>query len=80
ADLMDLPGLGPAVADPQVCEQLEVQAKYAGYIERQRDEIERTSGRASRSSRRTSLDNRCPSTRSSCCGSSRFGCNQSSRR
>ncbi len=30
ADLMDLPGLGPAVADPQVCEQLEIQAKYAG--------------------------------------------------
>ncbi|EGV52631.1 tRNA uridine-5-carboxymethylaminomethyl(34) synthesis enzyme MnmG [Candidatus Endoriftia persephone] len=41
ADLMDLPGLGPAVVDPQVCEQLEIQAKYAGYIERQRDEIER---------------------------------------
>jgi tRNA uridine 5-carboxymethylaminomethyl modification enzyme len=41
ADLMDLSGLGPAVADPQVCEQLEIQAKYAGYIERQRDEIER---------------------------------------
>lgn len=35
-----LPGLGP-VADPQVAEQVEVQLKYAGYIERQRDEIER---------------------------------------
>ncbi len=30
-----------AVADPFVIEQVEVQAKYAGYIERQRDEIER---------------------------------------
>ena len=40
-DLMDLPGVGPGVEDPQVSEQLEVQAKYAGYIERQRNEIER---------------------------------------
>ena len=30
-----------AVSDPFVVEQVEVQAKYAGYIERQRDEIER---------------------------------------
>jgi tRNA uridine 5-carboxymethylaminomethyl modification enzyme len=30
-----------AVTDPQVVEQVEVQAKYAGYIERQHDEIER---------------------------------------
>jgi tRNA uridine 5-carboxymethylaminomethyl modification enzyme len=30
-----------AVADPQVVEQVEVQAKYAGYIERQHEEIER---------------------------------------
>jgi tRNA uridine 5-carboxymethylaminomethyl modification enzyme len=30
-----------AVMDPQVTEQVEVQAKYAGYIERQREEIER---------------------------------------
>ncbi len=30
-----------AVDDPQVVEQVEVQAKYAGYIERQRDEIDR---------------------------------------
>ncbi len=39
--LMTLPRLGPGVEDPQVIEQLEVQAKYAGYIERQRDEIDR---------------------------------------
>ncbi len=39
--LLELPGLGPGAEDPQVCEQVEIQAKYAGYIERQRDEIER---------------------------------------
>jgi len=40
-ELMRLPGLGPGVDDPQVAQQLEVQAKYAGYIKRQRAEIER---------------------------------------
>ena len=40
-DLMGLPGLGPGVADPQVAEQVEIQARYAGYIDRQRDEIAR---------------------------------------
>jgi tRNA uridine 5-carboxymethylaminomethyl modification enzyme len=39
--LTGLPGAGPAVADPIVAEQVQVQAKYAGYIDRQRDEIER---------------------------------------
>ena len=41
AGLMSLPGVGPGEADPQVAEQVEIQAKYAGYIERQRNEIER---------------------------------------
>ncbi|MCP5158187.1 MAG: tRNA uridine-5-carboxymethylaminomethyl(34) synthesis enzyme MnmG [Gammaproteobacteria bacterium] len=41
AGLMSLPGIGPGVADHQVAEQVEIQAKYAGYIERQREEIER---------------------------------------
>ncbi|MET0088904.1 MAG: tRNA uridine-5-carboxymethylaminomethyl(34) synthesis enzyme MnmG [Candidatus Thiodiazotropha sp.] len=40
-ELMSLPRLGPGVEDPQVIEQLEVQAKYAGYIDRQKDEIDR---------------------------------------
>ncbi|MBD3669593.1 MAG: tRNA uridine-5-carboxymethylaminomethyl(34) synthesis enzyme MnmG [Gammaproteobacteria bacterium] len=40
-DLMSLPGSGEGVADPAVIEQLEIQAKYSGYIERQVDEIER---------------------------------------
>jgi tRNA uridine 5-carboxymethylaminomethyl modification enzyme len=40
-ELMSLPGVGPGETDPQVAEQVEIQAKYAGYIERQRDEIER---------------------------------------
>jgi tRNA uridine 5-carboxymethylaminomethyl modification enzyme len=42
AGVTALPGVGPAVEDPAVAEQVEIQAKYAGYIERQRDEIERT--------------------------------------
>jgi len=41
AALMTLPGAGAAVEDPLVAEQVEVAAKYAGYIDRQRDEIER---------------------------------------
>lgn len=39
--LMTLPGLGPGVTDPQIAEQLDIQAKYAGYIDRQLQEIER---------------------------------------
>ena len=41
AGLMSLPGVGPGEADPRVAEQVEIQAKYAGYIDRQRDEIDR---------------------------------------
>ena len=41
AALMSLPGAGPAVAAAQVAEQVEIQAKYHGYIERQREEIAR---------------------------------------
>lgn len=39
--LMTLPGAGDPVADAKVSEQVEIQAKYHGYIERQREEIER---------------------------------------
>ncbi|MCC6301973.1 MAG: tRNA uridine-5-carboxymethylaminomethyl(34) synthesis enzyme MnmG [Gammaproteobacteria bacterium] len=39
--LMTLPGAGPGVDDAAVAEQVEIQARYAGYIERQQDEIER---------------------------------------
>lgn len=39
--LMTLPDVGQAVSDPQVAEQLEIQAKYHGYIERQYAEIEK---------------------------------------
>lgn len=41
AQLMELPGAGPGVSDPQVAEQVEIQAKYQGYIERQSEEIAR---------------------------------------
>jgi tRNA uridine 5-carboxymethylaminomethyl modification enzyme len=39
--LMTLPGAGHAVADKKVSEQVEISAKYQGYIERQREEIEK---------------------------------------
>jgi tRNA uridine 5-carboxymethylaminomethyl modification enzyme len=41
ASLMTLPDAGPGVDDAAVAEQVEVQAKYAGYIARQRDEVAR---------------------------------------
>ncbi|MGE4261543.1 tRNA uridine-5-carboxymethylaminomethyl(34) synthesis enzyme MnmG [Shewanella sp.] len=37
--LMTVEGFGPAVADPYVAEQIQIQVKYAGYIQRQQDEI-----------------------------------------
>ena len=40
-NLMSLPGAGVGVQDEKVAEQVETQAKYHGYIERQRDEINR---------------------------------------
>jgi tRNA uridine 5-carboxymethylaminomethyl modification enzyme len=39
--LMVLPGAGPGVPSPDVAEQVEVQVKYQGYIERQREEVAR---------------------------------------
>jgi len=41
ASLMRVPALGPAVDDPRVAEQVEIAAKYSGYLERQHDEIAR---------------------------------------
>ena len=41
SSLMQLPGAGPAVDDPAVIEQLEIDARYSGYLERQQDEIEK---------------------------------------
>jgi tRNA uridine 5-carboxymethylaminomethyl modification enzyme len=38
-DLMKIEGLGPAITDNQAAEQIEIQTKYAGYIDRQLDEI-----------------------------------------
>ncbi|MFT4635593.1 MAG: tRNA uridine 5-carboxymethylaminomethyl modification enzyme [Arenicella sp.] len=39
--LMTLPGAGDPISDPKVAEQLEIQAKYHGYIERQYAEVEK---------------------------------------
>ncbi len=41
ARLVALPGIGPAVNDEQVAEQVEIQASYAGYIRRQTAEVEK---------------------------------------
>jgi len=41
AALMSLPGSGEAVADATVAEQVEIATKYAGYIDRQHDEVAR---------------------------------------
>ena len=43
ADLMRI--AGPGVGDPKVAAQLEIEAKYAGYVERQDDEVARTRAR-----------------------------------
>ncbi|SFN02015.1 tRNA uridine-5-carboxymethylaminomethyl(34) synthesis enzyme MnmG [Dokdonella immobilis] len=42
AGLVRVPGLGPPVDDGEVAEQVEIGIKYAGYLERQREEIERS--------------------------------------
>jgi len=41
AELTALAAAGPTVDDAQVTEQIEIQAKYAGYIVRQQDEIDK---------------------------------------
>ena len=41
ARLLALPGAGTPVADPLVAEQVEIATKYAGYIDRQHDEVAR---------------------------------------
>ncbi|MGU5676205.1 tRNA uridine-5-carboxymethylaminomethyl(34) synthesis enzyme MnmG [Aeromonas hydrophila] len=39
--LMAIEGVGPAVPDTAAADQVEIQIKYAGYIERQHDEVEK---------------------------------------
>ena len=41
ATLMTLPGAGTPVINVQVAEQVEIQAKYHGYIQRQQEEVSR---------------------------------------
>ncbi|QOL26384.1 tRNA uridine-5-carboxymethylaminomethyl(34) synthesis enzyme MnmG [Thalassotalea sp. LPB0316] len=40
-DVMAIEAFGPALADKQAAEQVEIQIKYQGYIDRQMDEIEK---------------------------------------
>ncbi len=41
ADVIGLPGAGPGLCEEQAAEQVEIQTKYQGYIERQREEVAR---------------------------------------
>ena len=41
ARLLSLPSLAPATSDPEVAEQVEIGTRYAGYLERQHEEIAR---------------------------------------
>ena len=41
AKLMEIEALGPAVSDRLVAEQVEIQAKYEGYLTRQKEEIDK---------------------------------------
>ena len=41
ATLMRLPGVGPGVTDAAVIQQIENEARYSGYIERQQEDVER---------------------------------------
>jgi tRNA uridine 5-carboxymethylaminomethyl modification enzyme len=39
--LMSLEGFGPGLIDPSAAEQVQIQVKYSGYIQRQQDEIDK---------------------------------------
>ncbi|GGP48573.1 tRNA uridine 5-carboxymethylaminomethyl modification enzyme MnmG [Shewanella algicola] len=39
--LMQLEGFGPGLEDPQAAEQVQIQVKYSGYIQRQQDEVDK---------------------------------------
>ena len=41
AQMLQLPGAGDGVTDVKVAQQIEIQAKYSGYIDRQQNEIEK---------------------------------------
>jgi len=47
ADLMALKNVGPGLSDLKEAEQVEIQAKYAGYIKRQMNEIEKQKANSS---------------------------------
>jgi hypothetical protein len=38
---MQVEALGPGIDDAEAIEQIEVQVRYSGYVDRQREEIER---------------------------------------
>jgi tRNA uridine 5-carboxymethylaminomethyl modification enzyme len=44
ANLLNLPSAGPGLVDQEAAEQVEIEAKYAGYVTRQLEEISRQRG------------------------------------
>jgi tRNA uridine 5-carboxymethylaminomethyl modification enzyme len=44
AGLLTLPGAGEGIAEATVIEQVEIQAKYQGYIDRQQEDVEKARG------------------------------------
>ena len=42
--LVALDGVGPGVSDPLVAEQVEIEVRYSGYLDRQKLDIERHDG------------------------------------
>jgi tRNA uridine 5-carboxymethylaminomethyl modification enzyme len=61
AELMSLPGAGEAIAtDPLVVEQVEIQAKYQGYIDRQAEEVAKSGQRGTALPERSTTTNRRP--------------------
>ena len=42
ADLMKVEGIGPGASDQKVAEQVDVQVRYAGYVTRQADDVEKS--------------------------------------
>lgn len=42
ADLMKVDGIGPGASDDKVAEQVDVQVRYAGYVSRQADDVQKS--------------------------------------
>jgi tRNA uridine 5-carboxymethylaminomethyl modification enzyme len=70
AKLMQVASIGPAVDDALVAEQIEIGVKYAGYLDRQREEIARQQRHETPRSRTISTTPPCAGCRPRCSRSS----------